>query len=345
MQGLDLSRDQQLTDAQNDSISDMAFYRKQSSMEPAFLSVAAWDGSVVVYEVNEAENVASRVAGYTHNGPVLSTHWHPERPIVVSSGCDNRALAHDLASNCEIVLGSHNEVISSIRVLDDYRVATASWDQSIRIWDIRMDNRNPSATVKLSGRVYSLDHSGNVDDKWLVTCDSTRTVSLIDCQKGVMMGVVSPLKCHTRRVAVAPTGGWAVVSGTEGICAVVKMSQRGDIEKDFSFLCHRAPRKDSISILDIYPVNTVAFHPKTTTFCTGGSDGHLNTWDKVKRRKISTSYPMMNAPITASAFSPSGNTLAYSVSYDWSKGHSFNTPESKSSVCLHQVVQSDVRIP
>lgn len=345
MQGLDLSKDKQLANIPNDSVSDMAFFSRQNSLEPAFLSVAAWDGCVVVYKVNEAANTATRVAGYTHNGPVLSTHWHPKRSIIVSSGCDNRALAYDLESNCEIELGSHNEVISSIRVLDDHRVATSSWDQTIRIWDIRMDNRQPAATVKVGGRAYSLDHSGKVDDKWLVACDSTRTISLIDSQKGVMMGVVSPLKCHTRRVAVAPTGGWAVVSGTEGICTVVKMSDRGDIEKDFSFLCHRAPRKDSVSILDIYPVNTLAFHPKATAFCTGGSDGHLNIWDRVNRRKISISYPMMDAPITASAFSPSGNTLAYSVSYDWSKGYSFNSPESKPSIRLHKIVPSDIRIP
>lgn len=344
MQGMDLGKDQQLVDAPNDSVSDMSFHSRKNILGPAFLSVAAWDGSVVVYQVNEATVTATRVAEYTHNGPVLSTHWHPKRSIVVSAGCDNRALARDLASNCNIELGSHDEVISSVRVLDNNRVATASWDKSVRIWDIRMDNRQPAVTVKVGGKVYSLDHSGKANDNWLVICDSTKTISLIDGQKGIIMGVVSPLKCHTRRVAVAPTGGWAIVSGTEGICTVVKMSDRGDIEKDFSFLCHRTPRKDSISILDIYPVNTIAFHPKATVFSTGGSDGHLNTWDRLKRRKICISYPMMDAPITASAFSPSGNILAYSVSYDWSKGHSFNNPNSKPAIRLHKVVQPDIKL-
>lgn len=344
MPGLDLTKDHQLTELQNDSVSDMAFYTRQNTMEPVFLSVAAWDGSVVVYKINEASNMAAPVAEYTHNGPVLSTHWHPMRSIVVSAGCDNRALAHDLGSNCEIELGSHNKAISSVRVLDNHRVATASWDETVRIWDIRMDNRQPAATIKAGGRVYSLDHSGKPNDKWLVICDSTRTISLLDGQKGVMMGVVSPLKCHTRRVAMAPTGGLAIVSGTEGICTVVKISSRGDIEKDFSFLCHRTPRKNSNGIVDIYPVNTIAFHPRSTVFSTGSSDGHLNTWDRAKRRRIGTSYPMMNAPITASAFSPSGNTLAYSVSYDWSKGHSFNTPNSKPAIRLHKIVQSDIKL-
>ena len=41
--------------------------------------------------------------------------------------------------------------------------------------------------------------------------------------------------------------------------------------KNFTFKCHRDGN-------DVYPVNSMAFHPQYGTFCSAGSDGTFNFW-------------------------------------------------------------------
>ena len=41
--------------------------------------------------------------------------------------------------------------------------------------------------------------------------------------------------------------------------------------KNFTFKCHRDGN-------DVYPVNSMAFHPQHGTFCSAGSDGTFNFW-------------------------------------------------------------------
>lgn len=46
----------------------------------------------------------------------------------------------------------------------------------------------------------------------------------------------------------------------------------------FSFKCHR------VDNTIVHSINTINFHPVYGTFITGGSDGALYTWDKVRAR-------------------------------------------------------------
>ena len=48
-------------------------------------------------------------------------------------------------------------------------------------------------------------------------------------------------------------------------------------------------------------------------------------------------------PITTTAFNRSGNTFAYAVSYDWSKGHVGMTINHPNKIMLHACKEEEVQ--
>ena len=51
--------------------------------------------------------------------------------------------------------------------------------------------------------------------------------------------------------------------------------------KNFTFKCHRDGN-------DVYPVNSMVFHPQHGTFCSAGSDGTFNFW--VRTQSLQTCW-------------------------------------------------------
>ena len=101
---------------------------------------------------------------------------------------------------------------------------------------------------------------------------------------------------------------------------------------NFTFKCHRSNGQNN-GFQDIFAVNDIAFHPVHGTLATVGSDGRYSFWDKDARTKLKTSEAM-DQPISSCAFSSNGQIFAYSVSYDWSRGHEFHNRQKKNHICL-----------
>lgn len=69
----DISKDVQVSDPPEDSISDLAF-----SPATDHLAVASWDKKVRIYEINAQGNSAGK-AIFEHEAPVLSCAWSQVR--------------------------------------------------------------------------------------------------------------------------------------------------------------------------------------------------------------------------------------------------------------------------
>lgn len=109
------------------------------------------------------------------------------------------------------------------------------------------------------------------------------------------------------------------------------------MQDNFTFKCHRSNGTNT-QYQDIYAVNDIKFHPQHGTLATAGSDGRFSFWDKDSRTKLKTSEQMEQS-ITACCFNHDGQIYAYSVSYDWSKGHEFNNPQKKNYIFLHSCME------
>jgi WD40 repeat protein len=107
------------------------------------------------------------------------------------------------------------------------------------------------------------------------------------------------------------------------------------ITSNFAFKCHRDEKL-------VYPVNAISFHPTFGTFSTSGADGYIHTWDKDSRQRLESSVSL-GSPIQATCFNRSGSLFAYSLGYDWFKGHEYYEASSKNVIKIHPVAENEVK--
>lgn len=325
-----------LSNPPEDSISDIAF-----STQADYLSVASWDNKVRIYEIANNGESQGR-AMYEHQGPVLSTRWSPDGTKVVSAGCDNAARLYDLQSSQTTQVAAHDAPIRSVRYVNIPAAAapmivTASWDKTLKYWDTRQ--QQPVSTVNLPERAYAMDTQKDL----LVVGTAERHVCIFNLNNpGVIFkSVVSPLKWQTRAVCCYPTGASYAIGSIEGRCGIQYIDEPENSQKSFSFKCHRqavSGRNES----QVFPVNAISVHPVYNTLSTAGSDGSYNFWDTESKHRLKA-FNGVGGPITSSAFNSSGTIYAYSLSYDWSKGHQQNNSQNITTVKFHMIQEEDVK--
>jgi mRNA export factor len=203
-----------------------------------------------------------------------------------------------------------------------------------------MRTPNPVSTVQLPERCYTLD----VSYPLMVVGTAERHVQIFNLTNPTtpFKTMMSPLKWQTRVISCFPNGTGFAMGSVEGRVAIQYVDEK-DSQNNFSFKCHR--RDQSPTTKDqslVFAVNDINFHPIHGTFSTCGSDGTINFWDKDSRTRLKTFDPRPG-PVSSSAFSRNGSIFAYAVSYDWSKGHSGNTPGHPNKLMLHPVKEDEVK--
>ncbi|KAA1467303.1 WD40 repeat-like protein [Dentipellis sp. KUC8613] len=328
-------KDVEVADPPPDSISSLAF-----SPVADYLAVGSWDNNVRVYEVGPGGQTQGK-AMYSHQGPVLSVCWNKEGNKIISGGADNAARLFDVGTGQSQQVAQHDAPVRCVKWIETPQggiLATGSWDKTLKYWDLR--SPNPISTVQLPERCYTMD----VAYPLLVVGTAERHIQIFNLTNPTTpyKTMMSPLKWQTRVVSCFPTSNGFAVGSVEGRVAIQYVDEK-DSQNNFSFKCHRrdqAPNTKDQSL--VYAVNDIAFHPVHGTFSTCGSDGTINFWDKDARTRLKT-FDMAPGPVTASTFNRNGTIFAYSVSYDWSKGHSGMTPGHPNKVMLHAVKDEEVK--
>ncbi|KAI9142924.1 WD40-repeat-containing domain protein [Paraphysoderma sedebokerense] len=328
-----------------DGISDIAW-----SPQAEYLAGASWDNNVRIWEVQPNGSSVGK-AMYPHDGPVLSCVWSKDGTKVASGGCDKSAKLYDLNTGQAVQVAAHDAPIRHVRWADETStvLATGSWDKTVKYWDLR--SPTPVAQVSLPERVYAMD----VIFPLLVVgtagtpgTPSKRPLLVYNLKSPAQpyKQIESPLKFQTRTVSCFPNGTGFAVGSIEGRVAIQYVEDK-DAGSNFSFKCHRQGN-------DVYPINSISFHPIHGTFATCGGDGHFNFWDKDSKQRLKQYAPatagsgptaaQTSIPISCSAFNRNGNIFAYAVSYDWSRGHEYNKPpfNAKNSIYLHASKKEDV---
>ncbi|KAI4518453.1 WD40 repeat-like protein [Schizophyllum commune Tattone D] len=330
-------KDVEMPDPPSDSISSVAF-----SPQADYLAVGSWDNSVRIYEVG-AGGQSQGKALYQHQGPVMGVCWNKEGNKVFSGGADNAGRMFDVATGQATQVAQHDMPIKAVRWIDAPQagiLATASWDKTIKYWDLR--SSTPVASVTCPERVYTFD----VQFPLMVVGTAERHIQIFNLSNPSTpyKSIQSPLKWQTRVVSCftqSAASGFAVGS-IEGRVAIQYVEEK-DSANNFSFKCHRRdsqPNSKDQSL--VYAVNDISFHPVHGTFSTCGADGTIHFWDKDARTRLK-SFDAQPGPITSTAFNRTGTIFAYAVSYDWSKGHSGNTPGHPNKLMLHACKDEEVK--
>lgn len=294
------------------------------------LAAGSWDKSVRVWEVTP-QNIQPRMA-YNHEAPVLCCCFSRDGQRLVSGGCDNKVKMKVLQTQQEQQIGQHDAPVKEVFFVDEMNmVISGSWDKTLRFWNCQQPN--PVATLQLPERVYSMD----IKYPLMVVGMADRQLNVYNLQtiqqnpQPYRTGQTN-LKMTTRCVSCFPDRTGYAVGSIEGRCSIVHVE---DTSKNFAFKCHRSNE-------EIFAVNDIDFHPTMGTFATGGGDGTFVFWDKENRQRLKQ-FTSCNYPVNCCKFNAPGDLFAYSVSYDWSKGHEGNLMNLPKAILLHRVQEAEVK--
>ncbi|KAJ8972374.1 hypothetical protein NQ314_000198 [Rhamnusium bicolor] len=290
-------KDFEVAQPPDDSVSSLAF--SPATLPQNFLIAGSWDNNVSCWEIEQNGSSVPK-SMQSCGGPVLDVAWSDDGTKVFKAGCDKQAKMWDLASNQVVQVAMH-----------DAPIKTCHWIKAPNYSYVDF----PMAVVGTAGRqiiVYQLEGKPQEYKK-----------------------LDSPLKYQHRCVAIfrdkkkVPTG--YALGSVEGRVAIQYVNPTNP-KDNFTFKCHRSNGTPN-GYQDIYAVNDIAFHPIHGTLATVGADGSFSFWDKDARTKLKPSE-LMEQPITRCAFNHNGQIFAYSVSYDWSRGHEFYNTQKKNYIFL-----------
>jgi cell cycle arrest protein BUB3 len=243
--------------------------------------------------------------------------------------------------------GGHDDAIRSIVHNEPTGlIFTGSWDRTVAAWDDRSasaaSDKPPVTSLALPDKVYSMDICD--DRNLLLVATAGRHIYLYDTRAlgQPLQKRESSLKYQTRTVRFFPPApsepgqqGGFICASIEGRVAVDFIDPSPQVQQArYAFKCHRQTQTPS-SIDDapmeiVYPVNAVACHPnpsKSVCFFTGGSDGIINSWDRLLRKRI-RQFPKYSTGISALAIDSQGDFLASAISYSFDEGEKDHPPES-----------------
>ena len=218
----------------------------------------------------------------------------------------------------------------------------------MKYWDLR--SPQPLATVQLPERCYAMDAAGDL----LVVGTAERHVLIFNLANPAapFKTIQSPLKWQTRTISCFPGSNGFAIGSIEGRVGLQYVNSTKTEEyplylilnifhhlsffcSNFAFKCHRDEKM-------VYPVNSISFNPTFGTFSTAGADGYIHTWDKDSRQRLESSVAL-GGPIQATTYNRNGSLFAYSIGYDWFKGHEFYEANSKNVIMIHPVSENEVK--
>ncbi|XP_016111096.1 mitotic checkpoint protein BUB3 [Sinocyclocheilus grahami] len=181
-----------LTQGPEDSVSAVKF----SPSSAQFLLVSSWDCTVRLFDVG-ANSMRMK---YQHPAPVLDCAFY-DPAHAWSGGLDNQLKTHDLNTDQDTIVGTHDAPIRCVEYCPEVNVmVTGSWDMSVRLWDPRTPCN--AGTFTQPEKVYTLSVAGDR----LIVGTAGRRVLVWDLRN---MGYVqqrreSSLKYQTRCIRAFP---------------------------------------------------------------------------------------------------------------------------------------------
>jgi mRNA export factor len=317
-----------------DTVSSLAF-----SPTANMLAAGTWDKNVMLWNINYSGGVniqAEPTGKISHAAPVLDVCWKKDGSQIFSASCDNSVKMWAPNRNQGVVVAQHEAPVTKVKYVEELNqtVLTGSLDRTCKYWDLRTPGK-AVMQYALPERVYAMDANFNL--AVVAMGGPQRMVHIYDLRNPAnpFRTLQSPLKFQSSCVACFTDKTGFALGSIEGRVAI-HYSDPSRANANFAFKCHRQ------KTVEVYPVTSIAFHPRYGTFATAGADGCFNFWDKDSKQRLKY-FKQCNQPITATAWNGPGDLFAYAVGYDWHKGREHHNPAMKSHILIHATPPDEIK--
>jgi cell cycle arrest protein BUB3 len=230
---------------------------------------------------------------------------------------------------------------------------SASWDSTLHVHSTAAPSSQPPLSISLPGKPHALAASPSK----LVVAMTARLVHIYDLPalasaiSSSSSDPVQPwqqressLKFLTRAVSCMPTDAGYATSSIEGRVAVEWFEDTAESQaRKYAFKCHRQALPEDEGGGDVvYPVNALAFHPKYSTFASGGGDGTVALWDSQAKRRMRL-YQNFPASVAALGFSPDGKYLAIGVCPGFETGMEDYSGEGQTKLFIRELGETEAK--
>ncbi|SAL96291.1 hypothetical protein [Absidia glauca] len=233
--------------------------------------------------------------------------------IVYSSGFDGSICSNNLATEKIKYIGKHTDAAQSV-CWSSARdcLYSGSWDKTIRLWDTRNEGRAVTKYT-LPKKIISMD----LRDNLLAVAALYQYVYVYDIRKmdKPMTTIDNKSTYQLKAVRVMTDCRGIVHSSAKGRIDVNFFGENGK-GQNYTFTSNKI-KENGVS--QVFPVNSISFHPVFGTFAVGGSSGDVSIWDGVNRRRV-RQFSKYSEQVSNVAFNCDGTQLAIASSYTYDEG-------------------------
>ncbi|WP_161967763.1 WD40 repeat domain-containing protein [Fimbriiglobus ruber] len=265
------------------------------------LASAGFDKTIRLWDAGTGQ---PKITLRGHRDLIWNIAFSPDGRKIVSASFDGTARIWDATPrgvtnrSGEFMVGGHQERVNCVAVSKNDRLASGSWDKTIKLWDAR--SGTPGATLEgHHGAIFGLDFSS--DGRRLASASWDHTAKVWDCETGRDLLTFSGHTAPVHAVAFSPDGRRVASGAFDGQIKIWDAASGKVLTSCDGF---------------IFPVMAVAFSPDGKRVASGGGDRTLKVWD-AETGKLLLSLKTHGASIHGVAFSPDGSRVA-SASWDHS---------------------------